>query len=395
MSQPTFSPHMPRRRRYLWIVVLVILGLGALVAWQFWPRPQTVAATLVSGSVAPSGFTRASAGTPILLPADQGAHPDYQTEWWYFTGNLASDADPSQRWGYQFTIFRRALTPDQDKRLSGWSSNQVYLAHLAITDAGRNTHVATERFSRGGAGLAGAQSQPFRVWLEDAEVSEEAPGRWRLHSSHDGYTLDLTLEPAKPAVLQGKDGYSQKGSDPGNASHYYSYTRLQTSGTLTREGQTHPVSGLSWMDHEWSTSALEAGQVGWDWFSVQLDDGWDLMVFQLRRADGSVDRFTSGTLVDPDGKAIPLSANDLIIRNEGTWRSSDKIAVYPASWQIEAPEHDLSISLTPLIADQEMRLSTRYWEGAANVTGSHNGRAVQGRGYVEMTGYAGSMEGRF
>ena len=354
-----------------------------------------MAATVVTGAGSTEGFARARPDVPVRLPADQAAHPEYQTEWWYFTGNLASPNNTAEQWGYQFTIFRRALTPSETERPSAWGSNQVYLAHLAITDGARGVHVATERFSRGGAGLAGAQAQPFRVWLEDGEVKEEAPGQWRLHTSHDGYALDLTLEPGKPAIVHGQDGYSQKGSDPGNASHYYSFTRLQTTGTLTRDGQAIPVEGLSWMDHEWSTSALEAGQIGWDWFSVQLDDGWDLMVFQLRRADGSLDRFSSGTLVDPEGRTFPLSAGDLTIRREGSWPSPDGAAVYPDSWRIEISKHDLTVSLNPLVADQEMRLSTRYWEGAVKATGEHDGLAVQGRGYAEMTGYAASMEGKF
>ena len=383
------------RRRTLWLASALVLVLAALAAWQLWPRPQIVGATVVAGAVSTEGFARARPDVPVRLPADQAAHPEYQTEWWYFTGNLTSPENTGEQWGYQFTIFRRALTPAETERPSAWGSNQVYLAHLAITDGERGEHVATERFSRGGAGLAGAQAQPFLVWLEDGEVKEEAPGQWRLRTSQDGYALDLTLKPGKPAIVHGKNGYSQKGSDPGNASHYYSYTRLQTTGTLTRDSQAIPVEGLSWMDHEWSTSALEAGQIGWDWFSVQLDDGWDLMVFQLRRADGSVDRYSSGTLVDPDGKTFPLSAGDLSIRSEGSWRSPDGAAVYPDSWRIEIPKHDLTVSLNPLVADQEMRLSTRYWEGAAKAVGEHDGLAVQGRGYVEMTGYAASMEGKF
>ncbi len=384
-----------RRRLAPWLFLalfLALLAAGGLI----WRRGQapTVGAALLPGSsaTAAQGFERARPGGVILLPADHGAHPAFQTEWWYFTGNL-SDSE-GHHWGYQFTIFRRALQANAPPRASAWGGAQVYSAHLALTDVTRDAHEGWERFSRAGAGLAGAQGQPFRVWLEDWQVAEQAPGIWRLRAANADYALDLTLQPAKPVVRHGEDGYSRKGAEPGNASYYYSFTRLQTIGVIAAHGRQASVDGLSWMDHEWSTSALGADQVGWDWFSVQLDDGWEVMIFQLRRQDGSIDPVSSGTLIDPGGAALPLAAADFVITPSGAWRSPGGVR-YPNRWQVRIPTYKLELQLTPLVADQEMRLSTRYWEGAVNASGRHMDKMVAGYGYVELTGYGESMEGRF
>lgn len=390
-----FSHSFSKLWRWRLLCVSALFLLGVVLLAGCGGRAQNPVGASITGEDATvaGGFRRAEPGTAIDLPADHGPHPDFQTEWWYFTGNLADEG--GERWGYQFTIFRRALEPEAVERASDWAGNQVYLAHFAVTDVAAGEHTAWERFSRAGADLAGAEAEPLRVWLEDWQVRETAPDTFRLSADAENYGLDLTLRALKAPVLQGQNGYSQKGPEPSNASFYYSYTRLESEGTVRRGDELVPISGLSWMDHEWSTSALGEGQIGWDWFSIQLDGGWELMAFQLRGADGTVDPFSSGSLIDPAGEATYLKADDFVIEPTDTWRSRATGAEYPGGWRLTVPDHSLSLDLEPLLPDQEMVVSTRYWEGAVAVRGERNGEPVQGYGYVELTGYSGSMEGRF
>jgi predicted secreted hydrolase len=245
------------------------------------------------------------------------------------------------------------------------------------------------------AGLAGAQAAPLAVWLENWRLEAVTADSYRLTAASEGLSLRLQLNDLKGPVLQGERGYSQKGPNPGNASVYYSLTRLDTTGTLSLNGRAFQVNGLSWMDHEYSTSALSTGQVGWDWFSLQLDDGSELMVFQIRRDDGSVDPYSSGTLVTVSGDLIPLEWEDFEIEVLDRWRSPHTGAVYPSRWRVEVPDVGLNLVLEPYLADQELNLSYAYWEGAVRITGERLGREVMGNGYVEMTGYAASMSGQF
>jgi predicted secreted hydrolase len=344
-----------------------------------------------------TGFARAEGPRPFDFPTDYGPHPDFQTEWWYYTGNLATAT--GRRFGYQLTFFRRALVPPPDRqaRASGWATAQVYMAHFALTDVAAEQHRAFERFSRGAAGLAGAESPPYRVWLEDWRVEQvgDDPGVVQMHAAQDGVALDLRLIDHKGPILQGDRGYSRKGPDPGNASYYYSQPRLETSGTVTVSEETFPVEGWSWMDHEFSTSALAPDQVGWDWFALRLDDGRDLMVFQLRQDDGTIDPFSSGTLIGPAGETEHLTRDDFTIAVEGTWRSPRSGARYPARWTVRVPQADLTLTVVPLVADQELNVSYAYWEGAVRIEGEHAGAPITGEGYVELTGYASSMQGEF
>jgi predicted secreted hydrolase len=213
-----------------------------------------------------SGFARATGPRPLSFPADLGAHDDYQTEWWYYTGNL--ETAEGRHFGYQLTFFRRALVPPDARptRASDWGTTQVYMAHLALTDVGGNRHYAYQRMARGAAGLAGASAEPYRVWLDDWAVAAGDGGALGLQAADGSISLHLDLRSTKPRVLQGEGGYSRKGPDPGNASYYFSETRIATEGTVKVDGRSYTVAGLSWMDHEFSTSALSAGQVGWDCF---------------------------------------------------------------------------------------------------------------------------------
>ncbi|MGF1507109.1 MAG: lipocalin-like domain-containing protein [Anaerolineae bacterium] len=374
------------------LIMIVISGLLLAACGQ-----AAAEASLISEGVEPEGFTRADGPRAWDFPADYGPHPDYQTEWWYYTGNLTSP--DGRHFGYQMTWFRRAVepAPERTERESDWAVEQIYLAHFAVTDVGGGTYQAFERFSRGAADLAGAQGDPYRVWLEDWYVETIGPETYAMFAEAEGVTLDVEMVSRKEPVLQGEQGYSQKGPEPGNASYYNSLTRLETTGTITVDGETFEVSGMSWKDHEFSTSALSDRQIGWDWFSIQLDDGTDLMFYHVRREDGSIDRLSKGSLSDAQGntRVILYREDDYIIDVTDTWTSRETGATYPAGWEVTIPSADMTITIEPLLADQELNVSYAYWEGAVRVSGTHNGQPVSGFGYVELTGYASSMEDQF
>ncbi len=387
------------RRRILLIALLGLLAavvlFSAILPLQRAPQPSRVSAALpLSG--ADASFARADGPRTLQFPLDFGPHNNFQTEWWYYTGNLGGPG--GQRYGYQLTFFRRALTaPDQrTTRSSDWAANQIYMAHFTLTDASANRFRYYERLERGAAGLSGASVDPlYSVWLDDWSVRQLSANTYQLQAAAGDVRLDLTLTDLKGPALEGDQGYSQKGPGAGNASYYYSQTRLQSAGSLTVAGRQVDVSGLSWMDHEWSTSALGADEVGWDWFALQLDDGSELMVYKIRKADGSPDVYSSGTFIAADGSVHPLKLNQFQVDPQGKWKSPHSGAVYPAGWTVSVPDEGLNIKVSPLIADQELNVSFTYWEGAVVIEGTRDGKPVSGRGYVELTGYAGSMQGQF
>ena len=385
---------------FRWVGLLALVA-GAAILGLVWilPRPETAVQAQVIGMETPlssADFDRVTGPRELIFPRDFGPHPDFQTEWWYYTGNL--EGEDGRRFGYQLTFFRRAVRPAEERleRSSDWATEQVYMAHFALTDVNGRAFYANERFERGAAGLAGAQGEPFyRVWLRDWQVEQTGVNTYRLRAAEETLSLDLELVDRKGIILQGDQGYSQKGPEPGNASLYFSQTRLESRGTITLGQQIHQVSGLSWLDREISTSALGPGQVGWDWFALQLDDGSELMAYTLRQADGSIDAFSRGMIIDPEGRTIILGKDDFRVDPQSTWRSPHSGGDYPSSWLIEVPGYDLSLRVSPLLADQELKLSFRYWEGAVQVSGSRAGSEVSGFGYAELTGYAQSMEGGF
>ncbi len=376
------------------LILFAAVIVGALLFYgRFSTPPPTTNAALESLLVddgAAYGFARATQPNAVEFPRDLGPHNDYQTEWWYYTGNLESENGRS--FGYQFTIFRRALTPEEAASLSvdesKWRSNQVYLAHFTLSDMANDQFYATERFSRGAAGLAGAQAEPYRVWLEDWSVTESAPGAVQLKAQTEEVALDLVLTQTRPPVLHGEGGLSQKGAEPGNASYYYSLIQQETSGYVTVQGEVVAVNGRSWKDHEYSTSALSPGSVGWDWFSLQLDNDAALMLFQIRREDGSLEPASSGTFIAANDTLTAIDNTEWIIEVTDTWRSPTSDGVYPAGWRISIPAIDLELVGRPLMANQELNVSTIYWEGAVEFSGTLAGEPVNARGYVEMTGYA-------
>ncbi len=390
-------------RRSLLITLILLLVGGAVLSAFLPPRGAPAPSRIIAALPASTGdFARADGPRPLRFPQDFGPHNDFQTEWWYYTGNLA--APNGQRYGYQLTFFRRALTaPDQRvARGSDWAANQVYMAHFTLTEATQNRFQYFERLERGAAGLAGAtpaggsSGQPvYSVWLDDWSVRQVGQDRYRLQAAAGNVRLDLTLTDLTGPILEGDQGYSQKGPGIGNASYYYSQPRLESAGSLTLGGQQVPVSGLSWMDHEWSTSALGADEVGWDWFALQLDDGSELMVYRIRKADGSADVYSSGTFIAADGSTRPLKLSQFSVEAQGQWKSPHSGAAYPAGWVVKVPGENLALKVSPLIADQELNVSFTYWEGAVTIEGTRDGKPVSGRGYVELTGYAHSMQGQF
>jgi predicted secreted hydrolase len=489
---------LPLRRGLAVAVVLAaICALAALLAagaWRLGRAPQdflpsgrlSVAAALAAPDA--RGFARALAPRPFVFPADHGSHPEYRTEWWYYTGNLT--ARDGRRFGFQLTFFRSALAPPlapslpaasslspspapsppgpsppppsapaaagSSGRTSAWAARQVWFAHFAVTDAAGHRFQAGERWERQALGLAGAQSSPFRVWVGPWSASAAGPeaagtppmrltafrgaaastdaasasGASAAGDSAAGQTgvetaIDLVLTSGLPPVPQGDRGLSAKSAEAGNASYYYSLPRLAAAGTLRLGAESLAVSGSAWMDREWSTSSLAAGEVGWDWFALQLDDGWELMLYRLRRrppaaaagpiapearardaapagpaglADSAgpagladlADPASLVTLIAPDGRTerFPLAA--LRFTSTGAWTSPASHVRYPAGWRLTLPAAGpaaFDLTVQPLLEDQELRLSFRYWEGALTASGTHGGRPVTARGYVELTGY--------
>lgn len=370
-----------------WLLVLFSLLLAGCSEPA--PAPRETGQLSLSdtlGGDKSAGYAKALQVRPLVFPADHGPHPEFKTEWWYYTGNLA--AADGRRFGYQLTFFRIALTPESIPRLSAWGTSQLTMAHFAVTDPEGKRFFSAERFARNALGLAGSQAAPFRVWLEDWQaVGPQQTFPMALQAATDQVAIDLSLEAGKPVVLQGEQGLSRKSAEAGNASYYYSLTRLPTRGTLRLVDAEFDVSGNSWLDREWSTSALAPDQAGWDWFALQLDGGFELMYYQLRRKDGSIDPASAGVWVRPDGSSRVLDQGDITLESLQTW-TSPRGGRYPARWRLQLAQEGLDLAIEPLLADQELDATIRYWEGAVKIGGEKNGQPVSGYGYVELTGYA-------
>jgi len=328
---------------------------------------------------APEAFERVTGPAPIEFPQDHAAHPGYRNEWWYFTGNLA-DAD-GRGYGFQFTLFRfglaETLGPGTD-----FATDAAWMAHLAVSDLEAGRFHAAERFARGAQSLAGADTE--RWWLRDWQVLRGAEG-WRLHADAGDFAIELVLDPEKPVVLQGERGYSRKGPDPGNASRYYSLTRLAARGALFVGGQTRSVAGSAWLDREWGSSQLGDGIAGWDWFALQLDDGRDLMLYRLRTDDGRASRWSAGALVAADGDYTILDAADFTLTPARWWRDADGTR-WPVGWAVDVPAAGLTARVEAVFDAQRWDASVRYWEGAVDVRAAADGARI-GRGYLELSGY--------
>jgi len=394
------------RTQKLYLVVMITL----IAALTIWLNQQTRVPTSQADSVSlaavmsdsdeanpnQSRFKRVTGPVELRFPDDHARHDDFQNEWWYFTGNL--EGDDGRRFGFQYTLFRFHLGSTADvvsdadqvpnkSTASAWDSEQMWMAHFAISDLDSERFYSEERFARDALALAGATSQ--RWWLGSWEVVASDNG-WKLQALAESMGLELQLVPSRSKVLQGEQGYSRKGPKPGQASHYYSHTRLDVSGRLEVDGWSGQVKGLAWLDREWGSGQLDASQTGWDWFALHFDDGRDLMVFQLRGLDGQPSGFASGSLVWPDGHYQILSGNDFTMQPGRRWR--DELGVeWPMSWSIDLPQHDIAITVEAAFDNQRWRASVPYWEGMVDIINQNNGAEI-GRGYMELSGYADSTK---
>ena len=346
--------------------------ISAAILLAFVPPPQTP----------PYEYRQALPGYRYSFPRDHFAHPEFRTEWWYYTGNLRGG--DGRRFGFELVFFRQAQRRGASENQSVWRVDDLYLAHLALTDFVARRFRYRKRLNRAGPGIAGASMEPGRIWNGNwsAEIAED---RHSLTAVADEFRFTLELRPEKAPVIHGLNGVSQKAGGPGKASHYVSFTRLAVSGAVQVEGSRHEVTGSAWMDHEWFTSQLEPEQVGWDWFSVQFDDRTELMLFQLRRKDGTVEPYSSGTYVGPDGRTRHLSFREFSLEPLESWTSPKTGARYPVRWRILVPPLGMRLECAAALNDQEIPaegVGPGYWEGAVTYTGSHTGR-----GYLEMTGY--------
>jgi predicted secreted hydrolase len=358
-------------------------------------RTPPAAASAPTPPVDSEGWRHALQPRAFRFPRDHAAHPDHRIEWWYYTGHL--DA-PGRAFGYQLTFFRIGVSRARERDRSAWAPHTAMFAHFALTDVTRGRYRFAERIQRAALGLAGADTAAYRVWVDDWRGELMPDGRThRLRANDGGMSVALDLVPRKPPVVHGRDGLSRKSSAPGAASHYVSLTRLDTRGVVRLGGESFSVRGLSWMDHEFSSSTLGAGQVGWDWFSIQLDDGAELMLYRMRLRDGGADPASSGTWIDRDGRAAHLVAGDFTIVETARWTSPRTGGVYPHGWTVRVPSRDLEVTIAPAVRDQEIvgraTGGVVYWEGSVRVTGTRGGRPARGRGYVELTGYAGAPPG--
>jgi len=344
-------------------------------------------------------FKRALPGRTFSFPQDHFSHPEFKTEWWYYSGHLHSLNRDKKPFGYQFTFFRTGLTREAKNQKSKWSIQELYFAHLAITDESKKKFEYLEKISRGSLGEAGASpykkgEKAFRIWIEEWSIEGKGPGM-QNHSLKGGdknLGIELMLVPEKNPVIHGQNGVSQKAEGEGYASHYYSVTRLKAEGKIFLKNTEIPVQGISWMDHEFGSTQLREYQVGWDWFSIQLDKGMELMLYQIRHKDGNIDPHSSGTLIFPNGTYRHLSNKEFQIEVLKQWKSEKSKAIYPSEWKLKVPNHQMELTLSPTVKNQELvtKESTRvtYWEGSVKVEGKYQGNPIKGMGYVELTGYA-------
>ncbi|WP_296248170.1 lipocalin-like domain-containing protein [Pseudomonas sp. UBA4194] len=352
--------------------LLLLLVLTVLAGCDAEPPPSGFAG--LGGQA--GAFADVRPGRPFVFPQDHGAHPDFRIEWWYLTANL--EDDQGQAFGVQWTLFRSALAPGSTE--AGWSNRNLWIGHAGLTTATRQ--YSAQRLARGGIGQAGVQAQPFQAWIDDWHLrsqpqAAEALAVMDVQARGAGFEYRLELRSSRPLVLQGEQGYSRK-SEAGQASYYYSQPFFTAAGELRIDGKTYRVKGRAWLDREWSSQPLAADQSGWDWFSLHLDDGQQLMLFRLR---GKADQhFLSGNWIDAQGRSVPLAPGSISLR---TLAHTDVAGrAVPTRWAIDIPSRGLHVQTTALNPKAWMEVGTPYWEGPVSLSGSQ-----QGEGYLEMTGY--------
>ena len=378
------TPALPDARRPV---------LGALVIVACWFFACGVLARGENGV----GWHRAEAGWNYDWPRDHSVHPDFKTEWWYFTGNLRTT--DGRRFGYQATIFRQGmrapgnLAPVQSRFIV----DDMKFGHFTVTDVNAGRFFFSQQFVRGAFGEAGfgdMKNDRQLAWLGDWTLALEKDGAMRLRASEGDRAIDLQLANTKPWAVHGEGGVSIKAQEPGHASQYYSGTRMRSRGTLRIEGREMIVEGESWFDHEWATNQLAPGQSGWDWFSVQMDDGTELMIYRLRRKDGGVDAASAGSFIGGDGKVRHLRLDEMRLTPTRIWESAKTHGRYPIGWRVEVPGLGIDLEVSTPVEQQELALEpVAYWEGMIDVRGRNAGHTVRGHGYLELTGYAGAVVG--
>jgi predicted secreted hydrolase len=351
-------------------------------------RLAALAATFLILNPLAAQYRTAVPGYRFEFPRDHFDHPDFQTEWWYYTGNLKSAN--GHRYGFELTFFRQAVSRDPAQAAT-WDIKDIYLTHLALSDLDGQKFYHSERTNRAGPGIAGVSAPSARIWNGNWQIQWDGADQ-KLQAIDKQFQLHLTLHPEKPPVIHGENGVSQKSEGAGHASYYISLTRLAANGQLELNGQTLEVSGLAWMDHEFFTHQLESSQIGWDWLSLQLEDNTELMLFRIRRKDGSLDPFSSGTYVDAQGKSTHLRANDFILQPLAeNWTSPVTHATYPIAWKIVIPKLELELAAHTSLAAEEFagktKIAPSYWEGAITLRGDRGKSPLGGVGYLEMTGY--------
>ncbi len=362
-------------------------------------------------SIRNSPYQLALPGYKFAFPRDHGAHPQYSTEWWYYTGHLR--AKNGRRFGYQLTWFRQALLPKLVNRRSNWATRDVVFAHFALTDENNRQFYFTDRISRGAAGVAGtsvvstrgaSSTRNAHIWINDWDLrftnnlqTLSARGNSNAKATENApFSLELRQTPLKPLVVHGAKGVSQKAAGLGRASHYYSFTRLKTVGQLKLNGETLKVEGQSWFDHEFGSNQLAKNQIGWDWFALQLNDGRELMLYRMRLRGGGSDPFSSGTLIEKNGRSTSLGLRDFSFQPLATWQSARTNATYPSKWRVQIPRAKLDLTIEPTVQNQELitarSTGIAYWEGSVRVL---DGGKNVGQGYVELTGYDKPFSGTF
>jgi predicted secreted hydrolase len=338
--------------------------------------------------LAAAQYRAAAPGYRYEFPRDYFDHPDFQTEWWYYTGNVKS-AD-GHRFGFELTFFRQGIDRDAAKT-KPWDVRDLYLAHLALSDLDGREFFHSERTSRAGPGLAGINAADGRIWNGNWQIQWQGDEQ-NLQAVDARFELRFRLRAEKPPVINGENGVSQKAPGSGRASHYVSLTRLAANGRIVLGNKAFDVAGLAWMDHEFFTHQLESNQVGWDWFSVQLNDQTELMLFRIRRSDGSVDPYSAGTFVNANGAGTHLRSSEFTLQPSGeTWTSTTTRAVYPIRWRLSVPKFSIELEVQTPLSSQELtsgtKLAPSYWEGAVAFAGHKERSPLAGVGYLEMTGY--------
>jgi predicted secreted hydrolase len=354
-----------------------------------------IACATAASSAAPLrttyGFLNANQPWHFSFPRDHAAHDGFASEWWYYTGHVR--ARDGRRFGYELTFFRVGLRPGQalpGPGQSRWRGNQLYPAHFALTDESGKQFFHAEKFARAALGAGSASATKLDVHADTWQLTGPAP--FHLIAAANGIAIDFRETSEKPPAIHGHDGISTKAACDTCASHYYSMTRLRTTGTLTYAGRRFAVDGLSWMDHEFGSAELQANQAGWDWFSIQLDDRREFMLYLLRQKDGSITPQSSGSLIARDGRVTYLPLSAFVVERLGTWTSPHTGGVYPSGWRVRVPSANVDLTLTPTVLDQELANTVggvSYWEGAVDVTDA--ALHPLGVGYVELTGYAGAV----